>query len=78
MKERYDQKVHPQEFNVNQEVLLFDSTLTKQWSRKLDKRWKGPYHIRWKGSSGAYGIEMENGMERAVSGDHLKAYFRRD
>ena len=45
MKARYDKKVKPTEFSVGEEVLLFDATLLKQWSRKLDERWLGPYVV---------------------------------
>ena len=78
MKERYDKKVHLQEFDEGQEVLLYDSSLLKQWSRKLDERWLGPYLVVWKGSLGAYSIDMgEKGM-KMVSGDNLKPYYRRE
>jgi len=77
MKERYDKKVHLKEFQEGQEVLLYDSSLLKQWSRKLDERWMGPYLIVWKGSLGAYSIDMgEKGM-KMVSGDNLKPYYQR-
>ena len=78
MKNRYDKKVHLQEFQEGQEVLLYDSTLLKQWSRKLDERWLGPYLVVWKGFLGAYLIDMgEKGM-KVVSGDNLKVYYRKN
>jgi hypothetical protein len=78
MKARYDKKVRPLEFQEGQEVLLYDSTLLKQWSRKLDERWKGPYTVVWKGTLGAYGIRLNDGMIRMVTGDQLKVYFCQD
>jgi hypothetical protein len=76
MKERYDKKVKARDFQVGDEVLLYDSSLLKQWSRKLDERWLGPYKITWKGTLGAFAVEA-NGKEKTVSGDQLKFYHRR-
>jgi hypothetical protein len=78
MKERYDKKVRLQEFKVGDEVLCFDSSLIKQWSRKLDERWLGPYKITWKGTLGAYSIKREGHKTKLVSGDQLKHYYRRE
>jgi hypothetical protein len=78
LKERYDKKVHAQEFLEGQEVLLYDSTLLKQWSRKLEERWTGPYLVTWKGSMGAYSIDVGDGKMKLVSGDQLKRYHRRE
>lgn len=77
MKERYDKKTRIKPFEEGQEVLLYDSSLLKQWSRKLEERWNGPYTILWKGDHGAYTIDLGNGKTRTVSGDHLKLYHRR-
>src|SRR3954469_4192835 len=76
IKERYDKKVHERAFEVGDEVLLYDSTLLKQWSRKLEERWLGPYKISWKGQLGAYEV-IADGKKKMVSGDHLKKYHRR-
>jgi hypothetical protein len=77
MRERYDKKTRPQTFQEGQEVLLYDSSLLKQWSRKLEERWTGPYVVLWTGELGAYTIDLGQGKTRIVSGDHLKAYHRR-
>ena len=77
MKNRFDKKVREREFKEGQEVLLYDSSLLKQWSRKLEERWNGPYTILWKGDLGAYTIDMGNGKMKTVSGDHLKPYHHR-
>jgi hypothetical protein len=76
MKERYDKKVHDVPLEVGQQVLIFDSSLLKQWSRKLEERWLGPYVITWKGTMGAYAIDVD-GKTRTVSGDQLKLYHLR-
>jgi transposase InsO family protein len=77
MKRRYDKKVRENNFEVGDEVLLYNSSLKKQWSRKLEEQWLGPYLVTWKGTLGAYAIEI-NGKKRVVSGDNLKRYFRRE
>ena len=77
MKNRYDKKVRPMEFDCDEEVLVYDSTLLKQWSRKLEERWLGPFKVIWKGTMGAYTVEDVNGKVRMVSGDQMKRYHRR-
>jgi hypothetical protein len=77
MKERYDKKVKVHDFQVGDEVLLFNSSLLKQWSRKLDERWLGPYKITWKGTLGMFTIKKEGEKEKTVSGDQLKFYYCR-
>ncbi|GBG80809.1 hypothetical protein CBR_g31365 [Chara braunii] len=46
-KMRWDQiaQIRKDPLKVRDVVLLYDSSLEKQWSRKLDKRWLGPYRI---------------------------------
>ncbi|GBG73667.1 hypothetical protein CBR_g17010 [Chara braunii] len=58
-KERWDHlpRVRKEPLEVGDVVLLYDSSLEKQWLRKLDKRWLGPYRIRRCGQHGAYEIE---------------------
>ncbi|GBG72907.1 hypothetical protein CBR_g12627 [Chara braunii] len=62
-KMRWDQmaRVRKEPLAVGDVVLLYDSSLEKQWSRKLDKRWMGPYRILRCGEFGAYQIEELNG-----------------
>jgi hypothetical protein len=78
MKENYDRRVRGGEFEVGDEVLLYNLVLLKQWSRKLEERWLGPYKIVWKGTQGAYSISDERGKTKLVSGDQLKKYYRRE
>ncbi|KAI9135790.1 hypothetical protein BKA69DRAFT_1019828, partial [Paraphysoderma sedebokerense] len=60
-------------------VLLFDASLEKQWSRKLDNRWIGPYLIRKKFENGTYQIgELDGAVGKdTVAGDRLKLYRQR-
>jgi hypothetical protein len=78
MKNRYDKKVKARNFEVGDEVLLFDSSLLKQWSRKLEECWLGPYKIIWKGTLGAFQVKREGDKSKMVSGDQLKHYYRRE
>ena len=77
MKKRYDQKTCDISFKEGQEVLLYDMSLLKQWSRKLEERWSGPYTVIWRGEMGSYGIDTGDGRVKTVSGDHLKGYNQR-
>ena len=77
IKEQYDKKTHDWNFEEGQEVLLYDSSLLKQWSRKLEEKWTGPYVILWKGDLGAYVLDMGGWKSKTVSGDHIKAYHQR-
>ena len=74
MKEHYDKKVRARNFEVGDEVLLFDSSLLKQWSRKLEERWLGPFKIVWKGTLGAFQVKKDGSKSKMVSGDQLKHY----
>ncbi|GBG76373.1 hypothetical protein CBR_g22120 [Chara braunii] len=58
-KMRWDQmaRVREEPLAVGDVVLLYHSSLEKQWSRKLDKRRLGPYRILRCGEFGAYQIE---------------------
>ncbi|GBG85713.1 hypothetical protein CBR_g40442 [Chara braunii] len=75
-KMRWDQmaRVRKEPLAVGDNVLLYDSSLEKQWSRKLGKRWLGPYKIMRCGEFGAYQIEELKGTEWKdwVSGTRLK------
>src|SRR3954468_1066101 len=78
MKERYDRRVRAQRYEVGELVLQFDSSLLKQWSRKLDERWLGPYQVIWQGTQGAYTIINGAGKMKMVSGDQLKKYLKHE
>ncbi|GBG68967.1 hypothetical protein CBR_g3666 [Chara braunii] len=75
-KMRWDQmtRVRKGSLAVGDVVLLYDSSLEKQWSRKLDKRWLGPYRILRCGEFGAYQIEELDGTgwQDWVTGTRLK------
>ncbi|GBG61832.1 hypothetical protein CBR_g23788 [Chara braunii] len=81
-KYRWDQmaRVRKEPLKVGDIVLLYDSSLEKQWSRKLDKRWLGPYKVAKVGEYGAYQIEELNGTAWRdwVSGSRLKKFVARD
>ncbi|GBG69083.1 hypothetical protein CBR_g3781 [Chara braunii] len=73
-------RVRKEPFEVGDTVLLYDSSLEKQWSRKLDKRWLGPYKVAKVGEHGAYQIEEMDGTAWRdwVSGSRLRKFVARD
>ncbi|GBG67228.1 hypothetical protein CBR_g84891 [Chara braunii] len=81
-KARWDQsaRVRKVPLAVGDVVVLYDSSLEKQWSRKLDKRWLGPYRIVRVGDFGAYQIEELNRAEWKdwVFGTRLKKFVARE
>ncbi|GBG79532.1 hypothetical protein CBR_g29679 [Chara braunii] len=81
-KMRWDQmaRVRKEPLAVGDVVLLYDSSLDKQWSRKLDKRWMGPYKVLRCGEFGAYQIkELDGtGWQDWVSGTRLKKFVARE
>ena len=61
-------------------VLLYNSRLDKQWSKKLDNRWSGPYLINdLKESRGIYLLQELDGtmLEGVYPGEQLKRFFSR-
>ena len=60
-------------------VLLWDSTLDKQWSRKLDNRWMGPFIVSEIRTGGIYRIRELNGALKAsmYPGERLKKFIHR-
>ena len=61
-------------------VLLYNSRLDKQWSKKLDNRWSGPYLIvEVKKTRGTYLLSELDGtiMDGVFPGERLKRFFPR-
>ncbi|GBG81471.1 hypothetical protein CBR_g32461 [Chara braunii] len=73
-------RVRKEPLKVGDIVLLYDSSLEKQWSRKLDKRWLGPYRVTRSGEHGAYQIEELTGTacKDWVFDSRLKKFVARD
>ncbi|GBG79657.1 hypothetical protein CBR_g29805 [Chara braunii] len=73
-------RIRKEPLKVGDIVLLYDSSLEKQWSRKLDKRWLGPYRVATCGEYGAYQIEELNGTawKDWVSNSRLNKFVARD
>jgi hypothetical protein len=44
-KVRFDKKIKPVEFFIDDKVLYYNAAKAKQWSGKLNLKWKGPYYI---------------------------------
>ena len=65
---------------VGDVVLLPNTVLDKQWSRKLDNSWMGPYLIRVaRLDLGTYLLDELDGTELSgvYAGDRLKKFFQR-
>ena len=61
-------------------VLLYNSRLDKQWSKKLDNRWNGPYLVvEVKETRGTYLLSELDGtaMDGVFPGERLKRFFPR-
>ena len=61
-------------------VLLYNSQLDKQWSKKLDNRWLGPYRVKEvREDRGTYRLEELDGAELSqfVPGEWLKLFVVR-
>jgi len=58
-------------------VLLYNSSLDKQWSQKQKNKWLGPYKIREIGETGTYLLNELDGMELQgiFAGDRMKKFF---
>ena len=66
---------------VGDMVLLHNTVLGKQWSRKLDNHWMGPYLIRVaRLDLGTYLLDELDGTELSgvYAGDRLKKFFQRE
>uniref|UniRef100_A0A388KGF7 Integrase zinc-binding domain-containing protein n=1 Tax=Chara braunii TaxID=69332 RepID=A0A388KGF7_CHABU len=73
-------RLRKEPLRVGDTMLLYDSSLEKQWSRKFDKWWLGPYKVARVGEYGAYQIEKIDGTAWRdwVSGSRLKKFVARD
>ncbi|KAL5567330.1 hypothetical protein UlMin_030494 [Ulmus minor] len=65
-KQWHDKKIHPRNFEVGQQVLLFNSRL-KLFPGKLKSRWSGPFIITQISPFGA--VELEDKSGRRFKGD---------
>jgi len=60
-------------------VLLYNSSLDKQWSQKLKSKWLGPYKMKEIGETETYLLNELDRMElqRIFVGDRIKKFFTR-
>ncbi|KAL5578869.1 hypothetical protein UlMin_011311 [Ulmus minor] len=74
-KQWHDRKIHPRNFEVGQQVLLFNSRL-RLFPGKLKSRWSGPFKIAQIYPFGAVELEDEkSGRKFKVNGQRIKHYF---
>jgi len=69
-----------QTLEIGDMVLLYNSSLDKQWSPKFKNKWLGPYKIREIGETGTYLLNEPDGRELQgiLPGDRIKKFFARD
>nr|GEU43355.1 reverse transcriptase domain-containing protein [Tanacetum cinerariifolium] len=77
MKKLHDSKIKNRIFNVDDQVLLFNSCL-KIFSRKLKTRWSGPFTITCVFPYGTIKLSQPNGPNFKVNGHRVKHYFGGD
>ncbi|KAL5549371.1 hypothetical protein UlMin_004602 [Ulmus minor] len=73
-KQWHDRKIHPRNFEVGQQVLLFNSRL-KLFPGKLKSRWSGPFIITQISPFGAVELEDKSGRRFKVNGQRVKQYW---
>nr|GEY76596.1 reverse transcriptase domain-containing protein [Tanacetum cinerariifolium] len=73
----HDFKIKNRVFNVDDQVLLFNSRL-KIFSGKLKSRWSGPFTIAKVFPYGTVEPSQANGPDFKVNGHRIKHYFRGD
>nr|GEX70847.1 reverse transcriptase domain-containing protein [Tanacetum cinerariifolium]GEX73593.1 reverse transcriptase domain-containing protein [Tanacetum cinerariifolium] len=77
MKKLHDSKIKNHIFNVDDQVLLFNSRL-KIFSRKLKTHWSGPFTITCVFPYGTIELSQSNGSNFKVNGHRVKHYFGGD
>ncbi|XP_048621486.1 uncharacterized protein LOC125591380 [Brassica napus] len=70
----HDKKILKREFNIGDQVLLFNSRL-KLFPVKLKSRWSGPFKIKEVRPYGAIVLWNKTGGEFAVNGQRVKLYM---
>ncbi|XP_048619900.1 uncharacterized protein LOC125592961 [Brassica napus] len=70
----HDKKILKREFNIGDQVLLFNSRL-KLFPGKLKSRWSGPFKIKEVRPYGAIVLWNKTGEEFAVNGQRVKLYM---
>ncbi|KAL5537643.1 hypothetical protein UlMin_044315 [Ulmus minor] len=74
-KQWHDRKIHPRNFEVGQQALLFNSRL-RLFPGKLKSHWSGPFKITQIYPFGAVELEDEkSGRKFKVNGQRIKHYF---
>jgi hypothetical protein len=81
-KDYFDQKkvLRSKKLNVGDAVLLYDSSLSPQFSKKFVNKWLGPYVIIEKRTNGSYKLAEMDGtpFSQSTAGNRLKLFFTRE
>lgn len=73
-KEYYDRDQNPKEFRTGDQVLLYDESVRRGRSRKLDTQWRGPFTVvRTKGPNVV--IRLKRNKFLTVHANRLKEFF---
>lgn len=72
-KRYYDQKTRNTQFHIGDKVLLYDETIRRGRSKKLDSLWIGPYEIIKKHSDVNYTIKRRK--ELTIHANRLKHFI---
>jgi len=70
----HDKKISPKDFNIGDQVLLFNSRL-KLFPGKLKSRWSGPFTIKEVLPYGAITLTGDGSSEFTVNGQRVKRYM---
>lgn len=73
-KDYYDQSANPREFTINDRVLLYNESVRRGRSKKLEQQWVGPYTVLEKISPVNYIIKMGN-KRYTVHANRLKHFY---
>jgi len=73
-KKHYDKSTKEIEFKIGDQVLIYDETLRRGRSKKLDAKWKGPYVILEKKSNANYTLKTGR-KSTTVHANRLKLFI---
>lgn len=73
-KEHYDKRQNPKEFKIGDKVLLYDESVRRGRSRKLDSQWRGPFEVVKVDNPNVI-IKVKRNKETKVHANRLKQFF---
>jgi hypothetical protein len=69
-------RLRPHPLKEGDFVIVYDSSLIKQWSRKFDNRWLGPYVVQEVHDNGSYSLNELDGspLRTKIAGKRVKLF----